>query len=284
MVGEVEVRRPRRQAEGRRRERALAGRDAVPGGARAGAEQACAQRSNVHIGDHRVGCDALAIGQLDPGDAPVLDHDSRHRRVGADRAALPLDQVGDRAREPAQAALDGPDACLLDMGDEHQRGRRLERRGAAIGGVAPEELAQARIAKILAECRPKCREGLDAPEAADPRQADALGEIDRARPVGADERAFQCPVDLRGAGAEAAIAVRLPCARKGADGVGRCIDIGEQIEPFALVPGVTGEQRGRLQPDFRLEAGAGLGEELVEHPAHREDGRACLDRNAANAD
>jgi hypothetical protein len=36
------------------------------------------------------------------------------------------------------------------MGDQHQGGRRVEGRGAAIGGVAAEELLEAGVAEMLA--------------------------------------------------------------------------------------------------------------------------------------
>ena len=43
------------------------------------------------------------------------------------------------------------EAVALDMGDQHQRRRRAEGRAAAVGGVAPEKLAQARVLEMLAQ-------------------------------------------------------------------------------------------------------------------------------------
>ncbi|BDL40091.1 hypothetical protein MSPGM_26810 [Methylorubrum sp. GM97] len=279
-----EARRPRRRADGERRERALAGGHPVAGGRRIAPEQAAAERRHVGVGDHRVGGDALTADEFDPRDAAALGQDARHIRAGAQADAAAFGQIRDRAREPAQAALDGPDARLLHIGDQHQRGRRLERRGAAIGGVAPEELVQARIAEVLAERGPQGREGLDTPQTADPREPDTLGEIDGARPVGADERPFQRAVDLGRAGAEPPIALRLARAGEGADRRRRGLDIREQVEPLVRVPGMAGQQGGRPQPHLRFEVGAGLGEQLLEHPAHGEDGGARLDRHPTHGE
>ena len=105
-------------------------------------------------------------------------------------------QIRDGGGQRAHPALDVPDALRLHMRDEHQGGRRLEGRGAAIGGVAAEELTQARVAKILAERAPQGGEGLNAPEVAEPREPDPAAEFDRARPRAADERPLERPVHV----------------------------------------------------------------------------------------
>ena len=62
------------------------------------------------------------------------------------------------------------------MGDQHQRRGRLERRGSAVGGVAAEQLAQPRVAEMLAERLPqawrraRCRACADRPDAGGERQ------------------------------------------------------------------------------------------------------------------
>ena len=282
MVPEIEAARPRREAQRQGRERALPGRHPVTRSGDVDPEEARSEGGDVGVGDDRVGRQALAVRQLHPRDAAPLGHDPRDVRAQAQAGAAPFRESGHRFRKPAQAALDGPDARLLHMGDQHQRGWRLEGRGPAIGRVAPEQLPQPRLAKILAECRPQGGEGLDPPQAADAGQPDPLGQIDRARPVGADERSLQRAVDLRRAGAEAAVALGLAGAGEGADGVRRRGHVGEQVEPVAGVPGVPGEQGGRPQGDGGVECRAGFLEEFVEDPAHGEDRRARLDGDAAD--
>ena len=74
------------------------------------------------------------------------------------------------------AAFDIPNARLLDMGDQHQRGRGQPRRGAAIGGVTAEQLTQARIVKIAAELFPHDGKGRNAEEIADTRHTYAAAQ------------------------------------------------------------------------------------------------------------
>ena len=79
----------------------------------------------------------------------------------SERDALARRERRDGRGEGVHAALDKPHARALDMGDEHQRRRREERRRAAIGGVAAEQLHQARIAEVFAERRPEDVEWAD---------------------------------------------------------------------------------------------------------------------------
>ena len=57
-----------------------------------------------------------------------------------------------------------------------------------------------------------------------------------------------------------------------------------EVEPLRLAPGVTGEDRQRGEIDPLGEGGAGLGENLLERPAHGEDGRPGVDPRPADRD
>ena len=62
-------------------------------------------------------------------------------------------------------------------------------------------------------------------------------------------------------------------------------DVGVQVERLRLAaPGVARQHRQRLQPHQRVERGADLGQDLVEDPAHREHGRAGVDRGAVDVE
>ena len=87
---------------------------------------------------------------------PSTSHLARFGRV-AERRAAGLARSAS-ARRCRACRLDEPNALPLDMGDQHQRRGREERRRAAIGGVAAEQLAQTRIAEVVAERAPHARE------------------------------------------------------------------------------------------------------------------------------
>ena len=55
------------------------------------------------------------------------------------------------------------------------------------------------------------------------------------------------------------------------------LDVGVQIEPRAVHPGVPREKLARRQPEMIVERVAGVGEQLVEHAAHREHRGAGVD-------
>ncbi len=58
----------------------------------------------------------------------------------------------------------------------------------------------------------------------------------------------------------------------------RAVQIGVQIQRGAIGPGVTGEDAGLVQRELRIEGGAGIGEQRIEHPAHGEDGGPRIER------
>ena len=118
-----------------------------------------------------------------------------------------------------------------------------------------------------------------------PEIADHLKE---ARLVGADIGRFERAVQARGLVAEAQEAARLGRARKVADGFGRAVAIGKQVEAghliAALRPVVPCQHVERRKRKLRIDRGSRRREDLIEDPAHREDGRAGVDRQAAGQD
>ena len=62
------------------------------------------------------------------------------------------------------------------------------------------------------------------------------------------------------------------------------LHVGIEIKPLVRAPGMPGQNFGRLQQDMVGEVGAGIGEQLVEHPAHGEDGRPGVHPDAGDLD
>ena len=216
------------------------------------------------------------------GDGAALGLDPRHMRVVSKGRAPGRGEVGDGAGQRVHAAPRIPDAGVLDMRDEHQGGGRQIGRRAAIGRVAPEQLAQPRVGKMLAERRPQDVERADALETAEPGQPVRGDELVEPRPLRADERPVERLEHLLRPLGESAVAVGLAPAREGRDRRHRALEIGEEVEPLVRAPGVTGEDFSRGQRHMRVEARAGVGEQLVEDPAHGEDRRSGVDRRAVH--
>lgn len=277
--------RPHRQRQ--RRQRGLGARRGA-GGAngvlRLTPEQTVAQRRDVAVHDDGVGLDCLAVGEPDAVRATGLHQD--FLRVATVKKSRParLRQTGEGAGEAVHAARQSPDAIHLDMRDEHERRRRGEGRGAAIGRIAPKKLTQARIAKILAEFVPHRCERRYAQQLRQAGDAGVTHQIDRTGPLGQNERLAQTFVDRSRARAKTQEARRFGRARKGADRIGALVGIGEEIELRAIPPQVSRQRLRALQADMVGERRAGFGENLFENPAHGEDGRAGVEQQPARFD
>ena len=158
---------------------------------------------------------------------PVGGQNLAHFLIIADRGAEGCCGIGQRPRQAVHATLDAPDAFAFDMRDQHQGRRRLERRGAAIGGIAPEQLAQPRIMEILRQRRPHRRERLDLRqlhEAAKAVGADQAGHAGLRR---TKERFFENIVDAPRVAAEGAVARGFGGSGEIADRLDRARFIGE---------------------------------------------------------
>jgi hypothetical protein len=82
--------------------------------------------------------------------------------------------------------------------------------------------------------------------------------------------------------AEAAIAFRVPRAGKGADGIGGTVDVGEKIQTRGSAPRVARQNLSRVKFQPIVDRDANLASNFVEHPPHREYGRAGVYPRAAN--
>ena len=65
------------------------------------------------------------------------------------------------------------------MGDQHQGGGGEEGGRSAIGGVAPEQLAKARVGEVAAEDVPECVEGAKVEQTFHAPQPDPLAQTHR---------------------------------------------------------------------------------------------------------
>ncbi|QYU67619.1 hypothetical protein J4558_22360 [Leptolyngbya sp. 15MV] len=167
------------------------------------------------------------------------------RAICTEAAALP---PGDTAA--ARAFLErrfrpmplGEDTLRLDMRDQHQRGGRAERVGPAIGGIAGEQLPQARIGEVFAQHLPQAFIGADRDQVADAVEADPPHE--RAWPgdlAAAHEALVEDAVNARRLLAEAAVS-------RGGGGPGEVADrllavqrIGVEVELAARLPRMARE-------------------------------------------
>ena len=241
------------------------------------AEEPSSQRRGVAVEHHGVRSEDLAAGEPHARRAPVLDQDLLDLRVDADLPARALEEAGERRGDLVHAAFDEPHAVALDMRDDIERGRREERRRSAVRRVAAEELAQALVLEEITEGLPEGAVTVDVEQG---RDADLLRHAERGRergPVRSQERPLDRPVDPARVPAEAPVALRLGPPGEVADRVGGSIDVGEQIEllqrPAVWRPGMACEEVGRRQLEMFVQGCAEGGEDLLEHPAHRQDGR-----------
>ena len=116
-------------------------------------------------------------------------------RIVENGPALGLHKPRQRLCKAVHATFNQPHAFLLDMGDQHQGCRRKVGRGSAIRRIAPKELTQARVIKLLREGAPEGREGLRAQhvcKAGLPHQAIGRGFVT------AHERMLQRVMDSAG--------------------------------------------------------------------------------------
>jgi hypothetical protein len=100
-------------------------------------------------------------------------------------------------------------------------------------------------------------------------------------------RAFQALVDTPRLVTEGQVAAPFGRPGKARDGIGRGLQVGVQVQCVRLArlcaaPGVARQHRQRLQADQRLQRCAGLGQYLVEDPAHGEHRRPGVDGRAVD--
>jgi hypothetical protein len=139
-------------------------------------------------------------------------------------------------------------------------------------------LAQARIGKMFAQRIPQPIERAHRQHVAHPGKADlAHHGKRRGRLVAAQERRFEHVENALRFAAEVAIAARGGSPCKIADGIFTAQRIGKQIEIAAFIPGMAGDDFGRLSGDAIIKACPAGGKYLVKHFAQGEDGRPAVD-------
>ncbi len=123
------------------------------------AQQSGAQGGHVTIEDHRIGLQPHFIGAMHGAHSATLHVDALASRVEVELHTARLRQGLQVLNERVHAATDGPDAIHLDLRDQHQRGRRLPGRRAAVSGIAGKELAHARVAEMPSQAVPQAARG-----------------------------------------------------------------------------------------------------------------------------
>ncbi len=174
-----------------------------------------------------------------------------------------------------------PDAPRLGLPDQRQKRRDAGGHPAHIGGVAAEELRQARIVEAAPEPGGEARQRRHrAQERGIGRHPD--GERGEAWPGAADHRRLEGGPEPPRLGREGA---ELPCraaARQRGHRAGVGPLLAGQVEPRSVGPEMPRQHRLPLQPHMVVERQAHIGEEGVEHVAqgqhrwpgiHRSGGR-----------
>ena len=243
------------------------------------AEAPAGERCGIGIAQHRVRRDPLPVVENDAGGAARSGFDPGHPFAEQEPRAVLLREGFQRLCQRAHPAVDQPHALRLDMRDQHERGGRVEGRGAAICRVATEELAQALVLEMLAEHLPQALVRTDRGKIADAREADALHQRKRPEYLLLPQQAFiEDIVDPPRLGPEAAVAARGLRPGEVADRFLAAHRIGEQVESLALGPGVARDDRGGADGERGTQVAAADRENLLEHIAHREDRGARIDR------
>ncbi len=271
------------KAEGEGRERAGTARDGADGRADIRAEKTFGERGRIAVEDDMGGLEALAAAEPHAADpaAGGLDR-SDGRAVAEGDAVAPRERL-DGGRKRRHAAVDDPDAGRLDMGDKHEGGGRPPGIAAGVGGVTAEELHEARVAEVAGKRPHEGGIGPEGEEITEPACPQPKRQAERRRLLPAQEAPVERAVDAPGLGHEGAEGPCLGGAREAAHGVCRLVEIGEEVEAAAIGPGVPRKEGCGREPDGRLEAAAGVLEELVEDVAQGEDGRAGVDSDRRGA-
>ncbi len=244
-------------------------------------EETAGERLGVAVEDHGGGFEALAVLEPHAGHARAAGDDLDHGSAGAEARARPLGEPGERLGEAVHAALHEVDALALDVRDHVERGRGEEGGGAAVGRVAPEELAQAGVAEEVAERLPQGAVAVDGSERAE-AELPAGGEgRAQAGPLRTQEGGLDGVVNAPDVGAEAQVTARLRGAGERGHGVGRAPRVGEEVEHAAVGEGVARQAIDGRDPHVVVEALAEGREDLLEDPAHGEHGRPRVERAAA---
>jgi len=267
-----------------RRKRPLLRLDRIDRWLHARPQQSARQRLTVAVEHHRVCRQRLAVGQSHAAHAAPSHLDGLDVRAGAEDRAVAFGQSSQRAADLDHTAAHRPHTLRLHVRDQHQRRRGIKGRRSAVGGVAAEQLLQARVMKVLGERGPEVAEQAEAEEGLRAADAEVGHHAGERRPLRTDIGPLEGGIDLARLCAERQIAARLSRSGKGADGLGRALGVGEQIEPATAAPSVAGQHLHWLEAEFVLEPCTRVAEQALEHPAHGEDGGSGIDAVPARRD
>ncbi len=209
------------------------------------AEAAIGERGGIGRQQDGVRRNGRSVGQAHTGRAPSFDQNFLDAGAETAPRARALRAVPQRLGQPAHTAADQPDAAPLHLRDQRQRRGRFERRTAAIGGVAPEELTQAGIAKMLRHHFPERPIGVQLGEPGKAAQPAAPHQVDRCRGfVGAHEAVFQRIQNGTACTSEIAKTLCVSLSGKAGNGLRTAVRIGEQIERRAVRPEMARQNFG----------------------------------------
>ena len=99
-----------------------------------------------------------------------------------------------------------------------------------------------------------------------------------------EERVFECAVYGPRVGAKGEKTVAFFGAGELRHGVGGARRVGKQVEPLAFAPGVPGQDVGAVEGKVIGDGRAGVGEQPVEHPFHRQYGGAAIHGRVTDRD
>lgn len=197
---------------------------------------------------------------------------------------MPRRQPRHRFGHPVHPTLDQPHTLRLQMRDQHQRRRRLERRCPTIGRITPIKLDQPRIAEMLAQRPPQRLERVDRQHLRHPRQPEPRRQPDRRGRRRRHEPRIQripdalcfsleCipPPGLRRPGK---LRYRIMGPRR----------IPPQIEPRTIPPAMPRQPLGVHQRQMVIQVLAKLRKQRIENRLRREHRRPGIHRHPAAID
>lgn len=229
--------------------------------------------------------DDLTCRDLSPGagedsrDTPPrrIDHDLRDRISVAELDPEGTGEVRKSHRKRPDAALNGPDTLLLDMRDQHQRGRRKIGGRTAIGRIASKELAESHIRKVVPEGGPERAKGLDREEIARSAKTDPPRQRNRVRSRRINEAVLQDLEDPTAIRREPSITVGLTPAGEITNGTDAFPLVCMEVEARATPPVMPCDDGRWDKRQLIVELPAGRSKECLEDPFHREHGWPCVE-------
>jgi hypothetical protein len=244
VMREVEARGLDVSKEGDSGKRAVLGIERGHGPANAASEFSGRQCRRIGVDDDAVGAELFARGKRD---ATLLD--AGDGRIIPKSDAISRSEHLERAGERGKATVDKPHAFGLDMRDQHECRRRFERRGAAIGRVATEQLAQAWVGEKAAKDFPHIFHGANRDHVTDVGQPHPRHQAQRRGATGAHECRVEGIVRALCRLAKAHVALCRIRAGEARDRILACGRVGKKVERRGVRPCVARNDVGATQRD-----------------------------------